>query len=142
MRVFLLSLLGLLIPAIAPARCLPFDLLESIGTIPYIVHGTVTRSNQADLASAQCGPEVCEHRFDIDVREILKGQTGQSKLHVNYDYVPQRPNISLFSDGDEYVFAIRAIAEDGKATLLGTTCGRSGLAATRLDAVKKALRKR
>lgn len=134
--IFVLVLLG---PGSAAARCLPFNFFESIFEIPFIVHGKVIHSNGDGLVSANCGVDICKHRFSIQVIEVLKGKTEEQTLQVSYDFVNQRPNISLFSFGQEYIFAVRKISKDGKATLLGNTCGRSGLSIDYLDKVKKVL---
>jgi hypothetical protein len=130
-----------LIPDLATARCAPFNLTEEISKIPFVVHGKVTRSNKEEILSAPCNPDICEHRFDIGVIETLKGNTSNKELHVKYDFVQQRPNIILFSEGDEYIFAIREITSEGRATLFGTTCGKSGLGVEYIDRIKKTLAK-
>jgi hypothetical protein len=131
----------LLLPDAAMARCAPFNFFESVNKIPYVVHGLVTKSNKASLLSKQCGPVVCQHRFSIDVLEVVKGKTAATELQVRYDYVGQRPEIALFEEGEEYVFAVTKIGDGGRATLLGTTCGRSGLEIKYLDKIKRALKK-
>lgn len=142
MRHLLLVLTCLLLPAAATARCVPFDLFASIGQIPYLVHGQVTQSNRAELDPSRCGPAVCQHRFDIRVIEVLKGKTAAQTLQVSYDYVPQRPNISLFAQGDEYIFALAAIADDGTARLWGNTCGRTGTGIEDLTRLKARLERK
>jgi len=121
------------------ARCAPFDFFESLDRIPYVVHGRVVHSNKESLQSKRCGPTVCQHRFSVDVLEVIKGKTAATELQFQYDYVGQRPAIALFADGEEYVFAVTAIGAGGQATLLGTTCGRPGLDIEYLDKVKRAL---
>ena len=140
-KLIVFAVLAGLVPAPAWARCIPFDLLDSVGRIPLLVHGKVSGSNKADIVAARCMPEVCRHRFDISVIATLKGNITADTLHVSYDYVQQRPEIALFSDGDDYVFALSKVAADGQATLLGTTCGRSGLGAESIDRLLKALGK-
>lgn len=140
MRLLTLFLFVLLIPGTLMARCLPFDFFESIDEIPFILHGKVTQSNKAELVSAQCGPEVCRHHFTINVLEVLKGNTSETELQFLYGFVQQRPNILLFAEGDEFVFAVEQITSDGKATLLGNTCGRSGLGVEYIDKIKEALK--
>jgi hypothetical protein len=139
MRLLALSMLVLLVPGTAAARCESFNFFESISEIPFIIHGKVTWSNKQDILSAQCNPDVCEHRFDIKVIETLKGNITGEKLHVNYSFVQQRPNIILFSEGEEYIFAISKVTLEGQATLFGTTCDRSGLRVEYIDRIKKAL---
>lgn len=124
------------------ARCVPFDLLKSIDKIPFIIHGKVTQSNKGDLVSAQCGPDICKHQFNIDVIEILKGNASGKNLQFQYDFVHQRPNISLFAEGDEYVFAVSEITPDGKASLFGNTCGRSGVGVEHIEKIKQALKRK
>jgi hypothetical protein len=131
----------LLLPDAAMARCAPFNFFESVSKIPYVVHGRVNQSNKASLLSTQCGPAVCQHRFSVYVLEVMKGKTAATELQVQYDYVGQRPEIALFEEGDEYVFAITKIGDGGWATLLGTTCGRSGLEIKYLEKIKQALKK-
>lgn len=137
----MLSPLVLFTPGTVMARCVPFDFFESIAKIPVIIHGKVTHSNKEELLSAQCNPEVCKHQFDIDVIETLKGNISGRKLQFQYDFVNQRPNIILFAEGDEYIFAISKVTSDGKATLFGNTCGRSGLGIEYLDKIKTALKR-
>lgn len=137
-----LSALVLSMPGTATARCEPFNFLQSVNKIPFIIHGKVTWSNKGDILAAQCNPDVCEHRFHIEVIEVLKGNTTKQTLHVNYRFVQQRPNIILFSEGDDYIFAISRVTDEGQAILFGTTCGRSGLGAEYIDRVKKALAKK
>ena len=142
MRLLTLFLFILLIPGTVMARCAPFDFFESIDKIPFIIHGKVTRSNKEELISAQCGPEACNHRFNIDVIEILKGNTPEKTLQFQYRFVHQRPNIILFAEGDEFVFAISEVTSDGKASLLGNTCGRSGLSVDYIDKIREALKRK
>ncbi len=139
MRLVALSMLVLLVPGTAAARCEPFNFFESISKISFIIHGKVTWSNKRDILSAQCNPDVCEHRFNIEVIEVFKGHTTREKLQINYSFVQQRPNIILFSEGDEYIFAISKMTREGEATLFGTTCNRSGVGVEYIDRVKKAL---
>jgi hypothetical protein len=142
MRLLTLFLFVLLIPGTTMARCLPFDFFESIDKIPVIIHGKVTQSNKAELISAQCGSEVCKHQFIVSVIEVLKGNTSETALQFQYDFVHQRPNIILFAEGDEFVFAIRELTSDGKATLFGNTCGRSGLGVEYIDKIKEVLKRK
>jgi hypothetical protein len=139
MRILMLFIFILLIPGTATARCVLFDFFESIGKIPFIIHGRVTQSNKENLLSKQCNPDVCKHQFRINVIQFLKGDTEAKELEFNYDFVHQRPNIILFSEGDEYIFAVSEVTEEGKATLFGNTCGRSGLSIEHINEVKKAL---
>ena len=139
-RLCLIALL-LLLPDAAMARCAPFNFFDSVSKIPYVVHGRVIQSNKASLLSTRCGPVVCQHRFSVDVLEAIKGKTAATKLQFQYDYVGQRPEIAVFGEGEEFVFAVTEIRPDGQATLLGTTCGRSGLEIKYLDKVKQALKK-
>jgi hypothetical protein len=142
MRSFVLSLLLLLIPCTVAARCAPFDFIESIDEIPLIIHGTVTESNKADLLASRCNPEVCKHRFNVRVLEILKGDGVDKNLRFQYDFVVQRPEIALFSEGEEFIFAVREVTANGQATLFGNTCGRAGVGIEYLDKVKEALKKK
>jgi hypothetical protein len=131
----------LLVPDAAMARCAPFSFFASVNTIPFVVQARVVQSNKDSLLSAQCSPTVCRHRFTADVVEVLKGKTAETRLQFDYDYVGQRPNIALFAPGEDYVFAVSRITAGGQATLLGTTCGRSGLDVKYLDQIKRALRR-
>ena len=139
-RVCLFVLL-LLVPDAAMARCAPFSFFASVGKIPFVVHARVSQSNKDSLLAAQCDPTVCRHRFTADVVEVLKGKTAETRLQFEYDYVGQRPNIALFAPGEDFVFAVNRIAPGGHATLLGTTCGRSGLEVRYLDQIKRSLRR-
>ena len=141
MRRLCLFALLLLLPDAAMARCAPFNFFEFVSKIPYVVHGRVIQSNKASLLSTQCGPVVCQHRFSVDVLKVIKGETASTQLQFRYDYVGQRPEIALFEEGEEYVFAVTKIGDGGRATLLGTTCGRSGLEIKYLDKIKLALNK-
>lgn len=132
MRVLCLCLFVLL-PGIAVGRCAPFDLLESFADVPYVLLGVVTYSNKEELLAQGCDPEVCTHRFSIEVKQVLKGDVKDSELHFSYDFVQQRPEIALFAVGDEYIFALSEVTEGGMASLLGTTCGRAGISADRID---------
>jgi hypothetical protein len=132
----------LLAPDAAMARCAPFNFLASVNQIPYVVHARVIQSNKDSLLSAQCNAAACRHRFTADVREVLKGKTAETRLQFEYDYVGQRPNIALFAPGQDYVFAVSRITPGGQATLVGTTCGRSGLDVENLDKVRRALGRR
>jgi hypothetical protein len=142
MRLLTLSLFVLLISGAAMARCVPFDFFESIDEIPFIIHGKVTQSNKGELLSAKCGPEVCQHQFKVDVIEILKGNTSERQLQFQYSFVHKRPNIILFAEGDDYVFAVSEVTSDGKASLFGNTCGRSGLSLEYIEKIKAALKKK
>jgi hypothetical protein len=142
MRLLSFALCILLIPGSASARCAPFDLVAAVDKVPFIVHGKVTRSNKEQLLSAPCSPKACKHRFSVDVIELVKGKSEDSTLQFEYDYVPQRPEIILFAEGDEYVFAVGKIAAGGRATLLGTSCGRSGLEVKELEKIKQAAGRR
>jgi hypothetical protein len=139
-RWFLFVLLSLL-PDAALARCAPFNFFESVNKIPFVVHGRVTQSNKESVLSGQCGPALCRHRFSVDVVEVLKGKTAETRLQFQYDYVGQRPNIAVFAEGEEYVLAVRRIGVGGQATLFGTTCGRAGLEIKDLDKIKRTLRR-
>jgi hypothetical protein len=143
MRLLTLFLFVLLIPSTTMARCVPFDFFESIDKIPFIIHGKVTQSNKKELLSEQCdrGLEACIHRFNIDVIEILKGNTSKRKIQFQYRFVHQRPNIIVFAEGDEYIFAVSEVTSDGKASLLGNTCGRSGLGVEYIDKIKEVLKR-
>jgi hypothetical protein len=141
MRGLALFALLLLLPDAAVARCAPFNFFESLNKIPYVVRGRVIQSNSDSLLSRQCGPAICQHKFSIEVLEVMKGKTAATELHFQYDYVGQRPQIALFEDDTEYVFAITRIGDSGRATLLGTTCGRSGLGIKYLDEIKRALKR-
>ena len=141
MKRFGLFVLLLLLPDAAMARCAPFDFFASVGKIPFVVHARVTQSNKDSLLAAQCGPAPCRHRFTADVVEVLKGKTAETRLVFDYDYAGQRPNIALFAPGEDYVFAVSGIAAGGQATLVGTTCGRSGLDVKNLDRIKRALKR-
>jgi hypothetical protein len=132
--------LGLL-PGLAAGRCLPFKLPEQIGKVPFVVHGTVSRSNQASLNADLCRDQACTHQFSVDVVEALKGRVTRRSLHVQYPYAPQREEIALFSEGQAFIFAISRIGPDGLATLYGTSCGRAGLPVQALDDVRRALTK-
>jgi hypothetical protein len=134
--------LALLVPGTALARCAPFDFIKSIDRIPVIVHGKVARSNKDELLAAKCSPQACQHRFAIEVVKVLKGKAVPATLDIRYDFVEQRPEIALFATGEQYIFALRKVAADGTASLLGTTCGRAGLSVDNLEKVKGALRKR
>lgn len=138
MRVSTLVLCIMLVPGSAMARCAPFNLVAAIDKVPFIVHGKVMRSNKEQVLSASCNPKACKHRLTVDVIELVKGKSMVTTLQFEYDYVPQRPEIILFAAGDEYVFAVGKIAVDGRATLFGTSCGRSGVEAAELDRVKRA----
>jgi hypothetical protein len=131
----------LLVPDVAMARCAPFDFFASVGKIPFVVHARVIQSNKDSLLAAQCGPAPCRHRFTADVVEVLKGKTAATRLQFDYDYAGQRPDIALFAPGEDHVFAVSSISAGGQATLLGTTCGRSGLDIKDLDRIKRALKR-
>ena len=141
MRRLCLFILLLLLPDAAMARCAPFNFFESVKKIPYVVHGRVIQSNKESLLAAQCSPELCRHRFSVDVVGVIKGKTAETQLQFQYDYVGQRPEIAVFAEGEEYVFAVSNIRAGGQATLFGTTCGRSGLGIKDLDKIKRALKK-
>lgn len=132
---------AVVMPVAAHARCAPFNFMASVSKIPVIVHGKVTSSNRVDVRSAPCSPQVCSHHFDIDVTEVLKGKVAATRLQVRYDYAPQRPEIALFEVGADHVFAISKVGLDGRATLFGTTCGRSGVGADELPAIRQALKR-
>ena len=136
-----LFVLLLLLPDAAMARCAPFNFFNSVNKIPYVVHGRVAQSNKESLLAAQCSPVVCRHRFSVDVVEVIKGKTAETKLQFQYDYVDQRPEIAVFAEGEEYLFAVSNIRAGGQATLSGTTCGRSGLEIKYLDKIKRDLKK-
>jgi hypothetical protein len=138
MRVATVALCTMLAAGSATARCAPFNLVASTGKVPFIVHGKVARSNKEELRSAQCGPKACTHRFSVDVIDWVKGKGDPATLRFEYDYVVQRPEIALFAEGDEYVFAVRSIDARGQAALFGTTCGRSGVEVAELDRIKRA----
>ena len=140
-RLLLMALLCLL-PDAALARCAPFNFFQSVGKIPFVVHGRVTQSNKENLLSAQCGPTVCRYQFSADVVEALKGRTAETRLQFQYDYVGQRPEIAVFAEGQEFIFAVSKISAGGQATLFGTTCGRAGLDIKDLDKVRRALNRR
>jgi hypothetical protein len=142
MRLILSLVVALLVSGTALARCEPFDFYRSIGRIPAIVHGRVTQSNKDEVLAATCSPQVCRHWFEVDVIEVLKGKAVPATLRFKYDFVAQRPEISLFATGEEYIFALRKVAADGSATLLGTTCRRTGQDISELEKVKRALKKK
>jgi hypothetical protein len=137
-----LFVLLLLLPDAAMARCAPFDFFQSLGKIPFVVHGRVIQSNKDSLLSAQCNAVPCRHTFSADVVEVVKGRTAATRLEFQYDYVGQRPEIAVFAPGEDFVFALSRIGAGGQATLVGTTCGRPGLEIRYLDQVKRALQQR
>ena len=139
MQRLLLFVWLLLLPDAAVARCAPFNFFQSVNKIPFVVHGRVTQSNKESVLSGQCAPALCRHRLTADVVEVLKGKTAETRLHFQYDYVGQRPNIAVFAEGEDYVFAISTISAGGQATLFGTSCGRSGLEIKDLGKIKRAL---
>jgi hypothetical protein len=141
MRRLCLSALVLLLPDAATARCVPFDFFDALEEIPIVVHGLVTDSDKERLLSAQCNPAPCRHQFSVDVVEVLKGETTEPKLEFQHEYVAQRPEIAIFDEGEEYVFAVSAIRANGQAELFGTTCGRSGVGTEYLGKVKQALKR-
>ena len=132
----------LLVPDAAMARCAPFSFLASVNRIPFVVHARVIQSNKDSLLAAQCNAAPCRHRFTADVVEVLKGKTAETRLQFDYDYLGQRPEIALFAPREDYVFAVSKITAGGQATLLGTTCGRSGLEVKYLDNIKQAIKRR
>lgn len=138
-RLLPLFMLALAVPTVATARCEPFDFFESISEIPFIVFGKVTSSNKQDILSAPCYTDPCRHEFVIKVIEVLKGNILDQELHINYSFVQQRPNIVLFAEGDDYLFAISNVAPGGQAILFGTTCGRSGLPVEYLQRTRDAV---
>ncbi len=139
MRRLCLVLLVFLLPVPVMARCLPFNFFESLNNIPFIVHGRVSQSNRESLLSAQCQIAPCQHIFSVDVVEVIKGNITQTKLSFAYFYTSQRPEITLFADGEDYVFAISSIRPDGRATIYGSTCGRLGTEITNLNKLKRIL---
>lgn len=124
-------------PGALAARCAPFDLSADIADVPYVVFGEVTRSNGAGL-TGNCAASACTHSFDVRIEEVLKGEVTAPTLSISFDFMEQRPEMPLFAPGDRFVFALGEAGAEGEATLYGTTCGRAGADAARLDAVRQA----
>lgn len=139
MRRLCMIMLVFLLPAPVMARCVPFNFFDSLNSIPFIVHGRVTQSNRQDLLSAQCRSAPCQHMFSVEVIETLKGNVSERRLSFVYNYANQRPEVMLFAEGAEYVFAVSRIRPNGQATIYGSTCGRPGTEITNLDRLRRTL---
>ena len=141
MRRLCLFVLLLLLPDAAMARCAPFNFFDSVNKIPYVVHGRVIQSNKESLLAAQCSPELCRHRFSVDVVEVIKGKTAETKLQFQYDYVGQRPEIAVFAEGEEYVFAVSNIRGAGRPHFSEPPAADPGSKSNTFDKIKRALKK-
>ena len=103
-------------------KCQIFDITTHVNEVPYIAEGIVVQSNKSSLTHEK--PQ--EHHFTIKVVKVLKGSITDKYLKVRYVFRGRKPSIMSYDINDRYIFAIQSI-DDGNATLLGTSCGRSGI---------------
>ena len=103
-------------------KCRMFHITTHANEVPYIVEGIVVQSNKSSLSFEK--PQ--EHHFTIKVVKVLKGNITDKYLKVHYVFRGRKPSIMSFDIEDRYIFAIQSI-DDGNATLLGRSCGLSGI---------------
>jgi len=135
----LAALACLALPGGAAARCVPFNLLEDVGEVPVVILGRVTSSNADTLGDGRCLTVACTYTAQIEVIEVLKGEVAQKSVSMSYEYLDQRPEITVYPAGTTVIFALASVSEAGVAAPYGTTCGRSGMALDALDQVRGAI---
>lgn len=79
----------------------------------------------------------CNYSFSATVMEVYKGETQAKKLLFNYAYWNGCPGTVTFNPGEEWIFALKSVNQDGKAELYSTACGGHGVEAKEKKLVRK-----